>query len=124
VTTFFPKPAVPDPKPPTREPSPKEKVERAVSIIQEATSHFGEASDEKQVGLEPWVRYVSYGAIDGLPKYARMLFQAASETCGTSLEELTRAVQILENKMVAWGSERAKAEREGQAPVQGASVTV
>lgn len=126
MTTFFPKPSVPDPKAPTPELSVEETLQRAKSIIQDATSHLGELPVEQQTEAEPWARHVLYTTVDGLPEQARALFQAAADTCGTSLAELMRAVHILENKMVAWGRQQAQAESEGPTPAgnHGASVAL
>ena len=118
MTTFFPKPSVPDPKPPTRELSVEETLQRAKSIIQDATSNFSEPAVEQQAGAEPWARHVLYNTVDGLPDQARALFQAAEDTCGTSLTELMRAVHILENRMAAWGRQQAQAESEGRTPAR------
>jgi hypothetical protein len=112
VTAFFPKPVVPEPAPATRALSSEKRIERAKTIIHEATSGLPGLATEEMAEILIGNRYISFTSVESLPKIARNLYEAAAEVSGTSLAELTRAVRMLENKMVVWGREQGRAERE------------
>lgn len=123
VTAFFPKPAVPELAPPERELSAEERSERARSIIHEATAGLpGVSNPDTSVAISPACRYVQFVTEESLSGPAKRLYQAAAEVSGTSFAEIMRAIRMLENKMVRWGREQGRAEREDALRDEGPTV--
>lgn len=112
VTAFFPKPSVPEPSPAVKELSSKERLERASSIIKKATMQLDDPVAQETSETLPGAGYVSFTNVEGLSSIAKVVYEAAATASGISLEELLRAVRMLEQKMVVWGKEQKRAERE------------
>jgi hypothetical protein len=123
VTAFFPKPAVPELALPEPELSAEERSERAKSIICKATAGLpGVTNPDIPGAVSPACRYVQFVTEESLSGPARRLYEAAAEASGTSFAEMIRAIRMLENKMVRWGTEQRRPERDDALRDEGATV--